>query len=482
MLASVPSSAQCPDGSPPPCSRPALAAAIPTLAVLPLTNLSGDSSQAFLAAGLTEELTSRLGEVARIRVSGSSVVQRAQHAGEHGAIAGVLKVQYLLEGSVRTGQSLIRVSVRLLRVKDGIQVWAATFNRSDSDIITLQDAVAREVVERIAGTLLPRDRALLGKPRTADPVAYQHYLRGLDLRRRGIYSEALAEFEAALRRDPAFAAAEARRAGAYASAFLYGHRFAPPDSLLTWGLAAADRALRLDSTLAEAWHARGHALTNFNRDMAVGRLALERAVRLDRDNTEFLHWFVVNLKWSGLDSLAGVASRDCLALDPRHSLCVHSLAEVLLLGGRRSEAAALFDSALAVGPEEIRPRLRRAGIRYARGDLTGAAADIEAVLRVAPPSQRPHAVSWLAGIAAASGDSARARRLLASIESPAVDYARALVLLGQRDSALAVLARVTPGAMAATGATYRYEVRFPEFASLHGDPRFQAVVAGWLRP
>lgn len=461
---------QCPDGSPPPCGRaePRPAASV---AVLPFRNLTADSSDAYLAAGMTEELTSRLGEIGRVRVAGAALVSEAwqQSAGDRNLVSPGLNVQYVIEGSVRKGSNIIRVSVRLLRARDGVQVWAATYDRADRDMITLQDAVARDVVQSIAGTLLPVERATLGTARTRDPVAYRHYLRGLSTGGEA----AVRELDAALRRDPRFAAAEARRARIFTWAFLLDDTWAPRDSLLTWGLAAADRALLLDSTLALAWYARGYALTILRRDFASGRMAFERAVQLDNQSVELLHALAVNLKWYGLDTLAETASRRCIAADPSASLCWHSLAEILLWANRREEAAALFDTALTKDPEQTRPRFRRAGLRYAAGDLDGAEADLQFALRRASPGQQPHASSWLVAIAAVRGDSLRARQLLAAIPMPSVDYARALVLRGKADSAIAVLEQVTPNA------TSWYELRFPEFAALMANARFRTLVTAW---
>ena len=123
--------AQCPDGSLPPCGpRPQpRAAALPTsIAVLYFENLSRDTADAYLADGLTEELTGRLGDVERLRVSGRSAVRRAQQASgdDLAAVGRALNVRYLVEGSLRRSGAQVRVSSRLLRASDGVRVWGDT--------------------------------------------------------------------------------------------------------------------------------------------------------------------------------------------------------------------------------------------------------------------------------------------------------------------------------------------------------------------
>jgi len=114
---------QCPDGAPPPCAGARRAAQPTSVAVLYFENLSRDTADLYLADGLTEELTSRLGAVARLRVTGPSVVRRAQQVagGDALAVGRALTVRYLVEGSLRRSGPRVRVSVRLLRALPGYQ-------------------------------------------------------------------------------------------------------------------------------------------------------------------------------------------------------------------------------------------------------------------------------------------------------------------------------------------------------------------------
>jgi len=139
LSATAPLSAQCPDGTPPPCR----ARAVPTpatnsVAVLYFDNLSSDTSDAYLADGLTEEITSRLGELPRLQIKrpGRDVVRRLRDTVPDYLVAlgRILRVRYLVEGSVRRAGPRVRVSARLLGAGDGFRVWSADYDRAASDL------------------------------------------------------------------------------------------------------------------------------------------------------------------------------------------------------------------------------------------------------------------------------------------------------------------------------------------------------------
>ncbi len=133
--------AQCPDGTPPPCgprpSRPAVPAPAPTsIAVLDFRNLSPDTSDAYLAGGLAEELTTRLGQVERIVVKARTAVERLRDAGAMNTaeLGRALNVVYLVSGSVRRAGPRLRVSVQLLRAATGVQAWANQLDRGQTHL------------------------------------------------------------------------------------------------------------------------------------------------------------------------------------------------------------------------------------------------------------------------------------------------------------------------------------------------------------
>lgn len=207
--------AQCPDGSPPPCGVRASAIARNSVAVLYFENLSHDSTDAHLSDGLTEEVTSRLGDLTQLQVKkpNRTALRRLQDSvPDLAAVAAMLRVRYLVEGSLRREGTRVRVSVRLIR--DGFQVWGADYNRSTAGLLALQEEIAREVATGIAGRLAPADRAALAGRPTRSPKAYERFLRGnyyIAQRAPRLAARAIDEYEAALQLDPGFTRARASR-------------------------------------------------------------------------------------------------------------------------------------------------------------------------------------------------------------------------------------------------------------------------------
>src|SRR3989475_8825587 len=222
-------SAQCPDGPPPPC-RAAHAGpgrtpevAPNSVAVLYFDHLSADAGDAFLAEGLTEEITSRLGGVQRLQIKRPSrdAARRLRDTVPDYlvAVGRVLRVRYLVEGSVRRAGARVRVSVRLVKAANGFRIWGEDYDRATSDMLALQEAIAREVATGIAGRLVPAERAALAARPTRNPDAFERFLRGnyyLTQRTPSSMARAIEEYQAAVKLDPEFTSALARLARGYA--------------------------------------------------------------------------------------------------------------------------------------------------------------------------------------------------------------------------------------------------------------------------
>ena len=296
-----PSAAQCPDGSPPPCrAAPRATAPVPnSLAVLYFDNLSGDTADAYLADGLTEEITDRLGDVEALQVKSRNAVRRFRGAalGDLSSVGGTLRVRYLVEGSVRRSGERLRVSVRLVRAENGFRVWGENYDRATGDLLALQEDIAREVTVKVAGRLAPGERAALTTRPTRSPVAYDHFVKGnyyLAQRTARAVARAIDEYQAAVRLDPGFSRALARIAYGYALFLDWGWEYpaASADTLLARGSAAADHALELDSTSSDNWMARAYLLAQGHpHTLTAARDAFERAVTLDPGNAEAQHQF-----------------------------------------------------------------------------------------------------------------------------------------------------------------------------------------------
>ena len=469
-----------------------------SVAVLYFENLSPDSADAYLADGLTEEIISRLGGVARLQVKRSSrdAVRRVRDTVPDYlvAVGRALSVRYLVEGSVRSAGGRVKVAVRLVTSADGFRVWGEEYERTTADLLALESELAGSVAAGITGRLTPSERASLGSQPTLNPQAYEHLLRGnyhLALRDRG-FDRALAEYQEALRLDPGFSRAHARMALAYGgcSNWRYPCLGLGRDSLLARGLVAADNALRLDSTTADAWLALGllrseqHPLT-----LEGVREPIEQALRLEPQNADAhqLHGFTLLLL--GQDSAATAAYHAALALQPDLVAALRQMSRLKRNQGRLVEALALMDSAVSVSPS-LSGQLYalRSGIKRRLGDVAGARADAETALRV-DGNESPLSRVELALLDLQAGDTVSARARVerffrdaagsgGALERPdGLGLAKGLAAVGDIERALQALERVRP-----LTAEFGFYLRDPDLDPLRSNPRFQRLVAASRPP
>ena len=437
-----------------------------------------DTADAYLADGLTEDVTSLLGSVPGVQVKAPGVVRRAQRAspGDAPAITRALGVHYLLDGNVRRVGARVRVSVRLLNGATAVAAWGDVFDRSPDEVLALPSEIAREVALRVGGG---GAGGLLGTLPTRNPAAYDHYLRGNFLLARRSPQEtarALAEYREAERLDSGFAAAIGR--GAYAHAVARGNYYrlpdAPIESLAVRGLVIANRALRRDSTSSDAWMARGYLLAFANpRTMDGSVQAFQRSITLDPKNAEAHHQYGSILNWLGRSDEADREQRLALALDPGRAISFVDLAWTHVR--EPALAVALTDSAVALDPASAFSRRWRALARLWAGEVRGAQEDAELANRLQPGDVVMESV--LAIVLARAGDRARARALMAHWPGRNEHWLimAALVAVGDSAAALDRLERASPVPYLWAG------LRRPEFDALHGNPRYERLLAA-LRP
>ncbi|MGH7546981.1 MAG: hypothetical protein ACREMM_02245 [Gemmatimonadales bacterium] len=301
------SALQCPDGSPPPCRAPAPRAApappANSVAVLYFDNLSRDTADAYLADGLTEEIIDRLAAVERLRVKSRHAVRRyrGRELGDLATLGRALGVRYFVDGSFRHAGSRMRVSVRLVRTQDALQVWSTSYDRAAQDLLPLQEEIAMQVAASIAGRLLPAERASLAARPTRNPQAHDHFLRGNHyLARRSPRSvlRAIQEYEAAVRLDPAFTQALARSALGYGIILGWGWQLPglPAESALARGLGTAERVIQESPNSSEGWVAQANLLAERSPRTFDGvREAYDRAIARDPRNAELHHEYGIRL-------------------------------------------------------------------------------------------------------------------------------------------------------------------------------------------
>ena len=492
LCAPVPAISQCPDGTPPPCAVRTARGAAPaanSVAVMYLDNESRDTSDAYLADGLTEEITTKLGQIGRLAVTSNTTMRRYRGSAalEPMTLGRSLRVAQLVSGSVRRSGHRIRVNVELVRARDGVQLWADAYDQTDADLLAIEEQVARAVASAIAGRLLPGEQAAIAARPTQNPEAYDHFLRGNFLmaqRSPGAARRAVAEYQDAIVQDPGFARAYGRMGVAYALFLDWGWPFPglSYDTLLARAAAAADHAVELDSTSADAWLARAYVATYLHpRDFAGALPAFERAIALDPRNAEVRHQHASVLMCMGQDSLSAEEFQRAIALDPGRGISLDNLAQLRNFQHRPDEALRIAESGIAANPDAYYLYVDRADIELTQGDVAGARSDVEAAIRTRPPDYRLSSETFAATLQAYAGDTAGARarleRAVAEVPDPAhPDYtsaqwiALAWLRMGERGRALGVLESAQP-----RGLNLWYVMRDPAFDPLRQDPRFRAL-------
>lgn len=355
--AALPLFAQCPDGTPPPCSSPIRARARPMdssgVAVLYLASVSRDTSATSIAEGLTEEIIARLSQVRGLHPASrhASSRYRDRRVIDPEAVGRELGVRYVLEGSVRRIGERLRVVLVMSDASVGFNVWGRTFERGVDEIFSIQDSVAISVAEAVLGRLSSSERAqLVSAVASSSPEAYQALLRArVAIRRRtaASASHAVDEYRRAIAFDPSYARAWAGLAHALSLAREWGWLLpnVSPDSVQILAERAAARALALDSTAADSWLAAAMAERANNVPRAL-RLH-ERAARLDSTSVEVIHQLAWGLVASGALDSAIAVERAAIRLDPYYGYAYSGLAEILN-SGRPAEAAEAARQGLTV--------------------------------------------------------------------------------------------------------------------------------------
>ena len=228
---------------------------MPSIGVLPFTNMSSDADNEYFSDGITEEILNALSRIPTINVAArtSSFALKGKSLGI-AEVGELLNVRTVLEGSVRRAGQHVRIAVQLVSTTDGYHIWSERYDRELKDVFEIQDEIARSIVDRLKVKLTAAQDQALGMRPTENVEAYELYLRGRHCWYRwnipGMTQKAMSYFEQALARDPEYALAYHGLADGYSIPGLYA--MLPPSMVIPKALAAATRAVELAPDLAEA--------------------------------------------------------------------------------------------------------------------------------------------------------------------------------------------------------------------------------------
>jgi TolB-like protein/Tfp pilus assembly protein PilF len=291
---------------------------IKSIAVLPFKPLVADARDESLEMGMADSLIAVLGNLNGVTVRPISAVRKYTGLDQDALAAGrEQRVDAVLEGNIQKTNDEIRVTVRLLRVTDGVQLWSDKFDQKSNDIFLIQDSISERVAATLATKLSGAERQLLTKHYTQDPAAYQLYLKGryfLNKSTEQDFRKAIEYFESALEKDPNYAAAFAGVADAYAQLGSFG--LLEMKTSYERAREAIMRALERDDKLAEAHASLGYILTNYYWNWPEAESQFKQAIELNPNYAMAHNWYSQYLGFMGRPEEALRESKRAQEIDP----------------------------------------------------------------------------------------------------------------------------------------------------------------------
>ncbi len=439
---------------------------IESIAVMPFVNDSGNADAEYLSDGMTETLISSLSQIPKLNVKARSSVFRYKGKETDAQTVGKeLNVQAILTGRVvQRGNDLI-LYVELVDAATENSLWKQTYNKTMTNLVALQNDIARDVADKLKVKLSGADEQRLAKNYTENPEAYQLYLRG-----RYHYSKltspemqkSIFYLQQAIEVDPGYALAYAGLSDAYRSFAIAGDM--QPTEFLPKAKAAANKAIELDDTLAEAHIALGVAVFWSDWNWKAAENQYKRALELNPTSADAYLYYAHLFSVLGRHTEALAEVKLARELEPLN-LRINALeGQFLTHAGRSDEALARFHGIFELDPDFWLARTFAASAYIEKGMFAEAVAEARRARELFDGSSQPMAFEGYA--LARSGRRAEAEAVLdellkLSTTRYVTAYHIALVYngLNKRDETLAWLERA-------------YEQRNPRMVFLNVEPKW----------
>jgi serine/threonine-protein kinase len=454
-------------------------ATIDSLAVLPFSNASGDSSSDYLSEGITGSLTNSLSQLPGLRVTARTIAAHYKGKDSDPQKAGrELGVKAVLSGRVLQRGDMLMIQADLVDVGNGTQLWGDQYNRKTTDILTIQDGIASEISEKLRLRLTGEQKKRLTKRATENTDAYQAYLKGryyFEHRSEKVLETAVQYFNQAIEKDPTYALAYSGLADTYV--VMPSYSVQPPRDAYPKARAAAAKALDLDESLADPHASLGWVAAFYDWDWTLAEREFKRALELQPSYPATTQlWYALLLSAISRHDEAVVEIGRAAELDPLAPVIRWNAARILV-------AARRFDAGIDAGRRavELGPKVASShgflGLAYlAKGLTADALLELQNAALVGQDS--PQGPYFSIGLARC-GKASEGRQTLAKLQemghkryvSPFY-IAKAYESLGDREETLAWLERAYED--------HSWELVFvnvdPFFDDLHSDPRFVDLV------
>ena len=354
-----------------------------SLVVLPLENLSHDPAQDYFADEMTEDLITQFSKLGDLRViSRTSAMQYKGTKKPLPQIASELHVDAVLEGAVQLAGDRVRITAQLVDGSTDQHIWAETYDRELSNVLLLQSDVARDIAKQIDLQLTPQQQQRLAKDvHQVDPQAYQAYLLGRyywNKRTAVGLAKATQYFQQSIQKDPNYALPYSGQADYYAYlTVLGGPEIMPPRLAMEQARAAADKALKLDDSLAEAHASMGNILHNYDWNWSGAEREFKRAIELNPNYAMAHHLYAHLLMETGRTEESLAEAGRALELDPYSPFINNGLARQYYLSRQYDKAIAQCQVGLQIDPGYLPARIQLALAYEQTGKLTEAVSELE---------------------------------------------------------------------------------------------------------
>jgi TolB-like protein/Flp pilus assembly protein TadD len=454
-------------------------AAIPSIAVLPLENLSRDPEQEYFSEGLTEALITALAKIGMLRVVSRTSIM--QYKGVHKPlreIARELEVDFVVEGSVLRVGRRVRITAQLIDAPNETHLWAESYERDLRNVLALQSELAHAIAQEVRVKLTPRERKHLAQTRAVEPEAYEAYLKGRyhwNRRSGDGLGKATQHFQQAIASDPTYATAYAGLADCVSILGWWG--FVPPEHGCGRGKALAQKALEFDPHLPEAHTSFAWSTAYYDYDFPKCEREFRRAIELNSNYATARGWYGLTLSMIGDYEEALVEAKHAVRLDPASSIINGMLGLVYWFGGEYDASLDQYKKASDLDPAGFQLHWG-VGLSYlAIRDYDAAIAEMETALQLT--GRTPMSVAFLAASYAAAERGREAEQLLNELaELSTVRYVSPYVIswvfaaMKQSDKAIAQL----EAGYRERAAWMVWMNRDLRLETLRSDPRFKDLL------
>jgi serine/threonine protein kinase/Tfp pilus assembly protein PilF len=446
---------------------------IDTIAVLPFSNLNNNPDAEFISDGVTESIIRNLSEIPKIQVMASSTVFRYKNSKlDPQAIGTQLKVDAVVTGKILVRNDTLTINSELVNVKTGALLWGGEYSRKFSDILHVQDEIAKEISGGLRLKLSTEQEKRLSKHDTENMEAYESYLKGRfywNKRNEDALKKGIDYFQRAVDIDPEYGLAYAGLADSYNLLSLYGGL--NPTDTFPKAKSAAVRALQIDDTLPEAHTSLAYIHLYYDWDWSGAEKEFQRALELNPNYATAHVWYGEYLQALARFEEAIREMKHAQALDPLSLIVQADLGWTYFRAGRYDKAIEEFNRALELDPDFL-PAQSGLGWAYAlQSDIPKSAEHFQKAKSLSSISSVSAGLGYMYAI---SGNKKEAMKILSDPTIHLSAYSEATIYAGLKQNEIAF--EFLEKALQEKSDSLVFLKVEPTFNDLHADPRFDSLI------